>query len=393
MALEPLSTGLALREEFALSIEDVSRDGTPAFLWEYLEDAFVIELRILWENGAETRRLWIFRDTKELTRLSAAFNSNPLTWPPRSAPAGMSAPAGADASTGADGGEGEEINYGGYIEIYNAEGYIIGEHRLDTDRTERIIRFIYTGNTLLRAETRLRRPPAAAPPDDTPASDTAESDTVESAVENGAAERGAAFRSIPPAATDGGEWIVERYCTDYYYYSRSRSLRAVERVYHMEGAAEPLRLQFSHRMDQAISSIQFENPQSAVSAEFFEGIVADSGASVLYTTDPHGRVLTETRKNDEGEVTGELVNTWSGGKLESVQWVAGEGERRTEYEYNDAGDRIVERNYNGGMLERVVRQDGDKDIEELYMNNRVILRAIWEDGRKISEERIRGDAP
>jgi hypothetical protein len=373
MALEPLSTGLALREDHALSIEEIARDGVPALLREYLEDAFVVELRILWKKGEETRRLWIFRDPNEITRLSAAFNSNPLTWPDTGA--GAVANTGNDPAAGSGDGE-AAVNYGGYIELYNDLGSIIGEHRFDADRTERITRFIFEGKTLVRAETRIRRPPPSSDAS-APAASSEDGETREAAP--------------PPAAVSAGEWPVERYCTDHYYYNRSLALRAVERVYHTEGAAEPLRLSFSHRMDRAVESITFENPQSALSAEY-TGAGAAPGSSVLYTTDSHGRVLTETRKNEEGEVTGEQINTWAHGRLEVIEWTAGEDERRTEYEYNDAGDRIIERNYFRGMLERVVRQDGDKDIEELYMNNRVILRAIWENGRKISEERVLSDA-
>jgi hypothetical protein len=195
-----------------------------------------------------------------------------------------------------------------------------------------------------------------------------------------------AAEQVPPVTWP---WPLENYCRDYYYYSRSLSLRAVERVYLTDGEVEPQRLSFPNRLDKAESFIAFENPQSAVSAEHFSGIVAAAGTSVLYTTDPHGRVLTETRKSEAGEVTAELVNTWAGGKLESIEWTEGDAEHRSEYEYNEAGDRIVERNYNRGILERVVRSEGDRDVEELYMNNRVVLRAVWEKGRKISEERLR----
>jgi len=40
-------------------------------------------------------------------------------------------------------------------------------------------------------------------------------------------------------------------------------------------------------------------------------------------------------------------------------------------------------------LERLVMTEDNKDIEQLYLNNVVILQAVWEDGRKISETRMR----
>ncbi|MDR1910107.1 MAG: hypothetical protein LBQ35_09375 [Spirochaetaceae bacterium] len=387
MALEPLSSALALREDYALSISDASPEETPALLLDSLEEGFSIEIRVLWEKGQESRRLWVFRDDRG-TRLSAAFNTNPLHWP--KAPE-RGAAEDSEAAEGEE--EADSTDYGGYIEIYNAEGFISEERRFEADREERITRFTYAGKVLIRADTWIRPPPQAAPE---PAEDGAEEGlsgeglSEEGLSEEGPAEEGPAEES--PATESRAAGDLEPYCTDYFYYNRALSLRAVERRYHRGDTVDPLRLSFSHRLDQATRSIAFENPQSALSSEHFDNIIAEPGASVLYTTDTQGRVLTETRKNQEGEVTGELINTWAGSRLESIRWSDGEDERRTEYEYNDAGDRIIERDYNRGVLERVVRREGDREIEELYMNNRVILRAIWEKGRKISEERVREEA-
>jgi hypothetical protein len=85
-----------------------------------------------------------------------------------------------------------------------------------------------------------------------------------------------------------------------------------------------------------------------------------------------------------------MQNTWVGDRLETIVWRSGEDERRTEYEYNLRGDRIFERNFNRGVLERTVRYEGGgREIEELFMNDRPILRTVWENGRRISEERLR----
>jgi hypothetical protein len=113
---------------------------------------------------------------------------------------------------------------------------------------------------------------------------------------------------------------------------------------------------------------------------------------VFYVTDDRGRILTETRRNEEGEVIGELQNAWSGDRLTSVRWKAGDDERVTEFGYDGDGDRILERNINRGVLERVVRLAGNREIEEIYMDGKPVLRAVWENGRKISEEHIRPQA-
>jgi hypothetical protein len=117
-----------------------------------------------------------------------------------------------------------------------------------------------------------------------------------------------------------------------------------------------------------------------------------SGEAVIYTTDERGRVLTETRRDAEGAVVSETRQTWNGDRLVSVVWKSGNNERRTEFEYNQDNDRIMERNYNNDTLERTMQQDSagtNREIEELYLNGAPMLRAIWEDGRKVSEERLR----
>jgi hypothetical protein len=155
---------------------------------------------------------------------------------------------------------------------------------------------------------------------------------------------------------------TENYCTDYYRYSRSGSLRSVERVYHTAGADTRTRLAVPNLILDAAKTSGFVNPGAAYSSDFFQDILTDTLSRVVYTTDARGRVLTETRRGEAGLVIGELWNTWSGDRLAAVHWVSGDDDRRTEYEYDNSGDRIVERNYNRGVLERVVRREGDREV-------------------------------
>jgi antitoxin component YwqK of YwqJK toxin-antitoxin module len=93
-------------------------------------------------------------------------------------------------------------------------------------------------------------------------------------------------------------------------------------------------------------------------------------------------------KDGDGAVIGELRNTWSGDRLMSVLWKSETDERLIEYEYDSGNNRIAERNYKQGVLERsVVSKDG-KETEEIFMNGKLILRVLWENGRKLSEERV-----
>ena len=84
---------------------------------------------------------------------------------------------------------------------------------------------------------------------------------------------------------------------------------------------------------------------------------------------------------------GELTNTWSGDRLLSVLWKTEDEDTLIEYEYDDKGDRVVERNFSHGVLERVIGNQDGTEIEEIYIDGILMLRAYWENGKKIREER------
>ncbi|MDR2028933.1 MAG: hypothetical protein LBP93_05280 [Treponema sp.] len=400
MTLERAFSRLALRNKYALSIETIAREDFPERLRAFYNPEYQPELRTLYENGEESRRQWIFKDGQGISRLVAVFN-----------------------------GDGS-----GFIELYDPNELITGEYRIAADGSEYITRYIYNNSLLIRAETRRFTPPPPPPAEDeAETGDEAESGDGAAPGGGAAPANGAVLGSgtapgtgaapgngvvpgsetapedearagDPWAATvepgagglmgeiggENREGVLEDMWTDYYRYSRFYSLRAVERRYHQALPEEqaPVRLQFPHMVLQAAEQ-EFIAPGSSYGSGFFSEILVNSGDRVLYTTDERGRVLTETRKDEDDVVLGELQNTWSGDRLASVSWKAGENEQLTEYEYNEDGDRVLERNYVNGVLERVVRREGEQEVEELYMNGVVILRALWEDGRKISEERVR----
>jgi len=124
--------------------------------------------------------------------------------------------------------------------------------------------------------------------------------------------------------------------------------------------------------------------------DFFGDLFVLKGSRLIFTTDDRGRVLDQTliSNDEEKTVIWKIVNTWSGERISKITKTEGDAVLLAEYVYNKAGDRILERNIKNGVLERVVRAEGKKDIEELYMNNKVVLQAVWEDGRKISESRV-----
>lgn len=365
MILERIpSRSAALRNQYCLSVEFKTALDLPEPLQAYYQPSYRIELHTLYEDGQESQWQWIFRNEQGKTLVVSSLVSTPVSEPDEEAEgerASEEQPAEPIP---------EKKRFTGFIEIYdglNGNSRLREEHLFAEDGTETITAYFYRQELLIRAETRLKTPV----PDE-----RTEDESVELEIQ--------------------GEKI-ELVITDYYRYNRSHALRGVERVYHQELTADRglTRLQFPHLGLQAAVEEQrkaFVSPSTAYGSQFMEDPLADAaheGNRVVYTTDERGRIVTEIIEDTAGTILSEIRNTWNGDRLASVDWKSGEAERRIEYAYDGAGDRILERNYLNGVLERLVRKDQGRETEELYMDGKLILRAIWEDGRKISEERIR----
>jgi hypothetical protein len=243
----------------------------------------------------------------------------------------------------------------GFVELYDADKLIAESHQIGSDGSDYITRYYYNRSFLIRAETRLYTPYSPEPEE------------------------------------EEGEGAEEPVWTDYYRYTRSYALRSVERRYLSAPAEgqEPAFFRFPGLIIGLDGEREFVKPGSVFSSEFFADVIINSGDRILYNTDNRGRIQSEVRRDENDKVLGEVINTWSGDRLASVLWKSEPEERLIEYEYNSEGDRMFERNFRDGVLERTVRQAGDREVEELYMNGAVVLRAIWENGRKVSEERVR----
>jgi hypothetical protein len=232
----------------------------------------------------------------------------------------------------------------GFIEVYDGDGLLTEDHRLSAEG-ETVTFYGYNRGFLVMAEVQTR---------------------------------------------DAAGGPVKDLWTDYYRYSRSGSLRAVDRMFYrdLSGEDAPLRISFS-RPGLGVPK-GLVDPGIAYGSEFFADIFFRTGDRAVYTTDDRGRIIRELRQDAQGNPRGEFRNTWEGDRLVSVHWIDGEDDRLTEYEYDGAGERVLEQNHRRGQLERTVRREGDRDVEELYMNGRVILRALWQDGRKVAEESLLG---
>jgi hypothetical protein len=420
MALEKLgSRTSALRNPYALQVETPPVREIPSYLVQYYSPVYQVERRTLYEKGSGLRQQWLFIDNRGKTRAVSAFNLN----------AGDSRNDDPGSSSGAS----------ILIEFYGEDGLISEEHRINAEGDYRI-RYIYNKGLLIRAETGLKRKPEESkdsaesdvlnkPAGDAPETPAAGTESLGAERENVSTEQNpvetdSAQESIeeaaPPERTENIDRRLDGWTdifTDYYRYTRSSSLRAVERVYHQDLAEDDylVRMRFPYLspdiqppevfVRQGSAPAQIDSVAPAVSS--VPSVPADSsvpapqsvpaaktepvkaGSRVKYTTDNRGRVLTETHEDENGKISLEVKNSWSLDRLMTVLRKSGEDEERIEYKYNADGDRALERNYKNGIMTREVRREGNGETEVLYMNGRPILKAVWVDGRKVSEEPIR----
>jgi hypothetical protein len=399
MTLEETHSRLsALRNKYALVIDYIAPYEIEPRLLPFYRDSYSVEIRILYEEGVETRRQWLFHDASGITRLNGVFKRIPDI-PPDEPPAeeisvnetlddetpdeaeyNMAAEILADIENEIDGetlsdsGDvepvktefvagpplphdgmpdmdishvtsliGEAALSMGFIERYNANAQIIEDNWLFDDDSVIMITYSYNGNILLKAETRKML-------------------------------SGSEFKAV---------------YSDHYRYNRSYSLRNIARVYHQGAMLEPARLTFPGRVLDAAANVNFIGEKLSAVPEFMGDYFVDEGFRVIYDTDNRGRVLSQTMINKDNETVWVLKNTWAGDRIISSLKVEGDDEKLTEYEYDDSGERIVLRDIHNGVLERAVYTKGASETEEIYMNGVLVLKAYWEDGRKISEERVR----
>jgi len=393
MTLEEVSSRLtALRSKYALVIDYVSPDELEPRLLPYYHSDYTIEIRILYQQREESRRQWLFRDEAGIIRLNAVFVQRSDEPPDEQfdyldgleesdfeelgveeelieaelieeelVEEGFIEEESIEEQFVAEG-EPDEINDSipepdpsvaglnretalsvGFIEIFNEQSRIIEDRWLFDDDSENLVMYFYNGMTLISAEMKEKLP---------------------------------------------GEESRTMY-VDNYRYNRSYSLRHVERVYYEEMRLDPVRLTFPGRVLDAASDRSFFNEKLPFGSDFMGSFLVEEGFRILYETDSRGRILTQTMVDSKNETVWVIKNTWSGDRIIAMVKKEGEDEKLTEYEFDEARDRVVQRDIHNGVLERVVYTEGEKETEELYLDGILVLRAYWEDGKKISEERIR----
>ncbi|MDR2768327.1 MAG: hypothetical protein LBB82_08395 [Treponema sp.] len=409
MAVERLSSRMvALHSEWALSVEASTYAALPPALRPYYANGYRVESRLLYQRGRLRRRQWIFRDADGATRINASLPADlslirsggaPVKPAEKKAGAAADVPAGVTAP-------------------------VAGNTAANTPAVEDAPANTASDDTAGDTAAAGNAPPANTPAvEDTPPAETAAPANTASGEED-AGETPAFVEVFSPdhrlAEThqylaDGiystyynysGDLLTgaetktagKTLWTDRYRYTRTRLLRAVERVYSRAGASFAA-AQKSSALPPLSPSLRIPPPMTgfispAVPFDYtmmqgaLAAVYAIEAARTVYNTSPEGRVLSEIRYNANEEIIAEIVNEWSGDRIRAVIWKALGDTGRIVFSYNSAGDRLSEEDYRNGVLERTVRKSGDRDIEEIIVNGRVILRAVWDDGRKISEERL-----
>jgi len=390
MALEEIPSRVAaLRNEYALVIDFTESEELPEYLIPHFDNSFFIETRALFEKGKETRKQWIFRDANGNTRLTAVFiepenegadenneNAEVAIYEEHqdivdNANEDLADNIAADSgglnesvvSENAELGESETLAEDknadskndpkkGFIEIYDENNMLASDYRFSDDGTKDKIEYYYKNGAVIRAVSL-------------------------SWNEN---EEGGNYRETH---------------TDYFYYNRSSFLRAMERVFskdqEISTSRDPVRISFPVNILAAAKSELFIGEKQNAYPEFFGDLFVTKDSRLKYTTDERGRILTQTLYSGEkdDDIIWVIKSMWSGDNIASMVKTEGDVELTAEYEYDSSGDRVVERNIRNGVLERLVKTEGKKDIEVLYLNNVAVMQAVWEDGRKISETRIK----
>lgn len=383
IALETSTAGRALKLDYGLSIETFGPDAVKGLAAKKLgvapgrgtsavKDLSVpetvraavsvggsIELRTLYEKGVVSRRRYAALDAAGGERLVETH--------------------------GKDGGVERER--------YDALRHFVEEGRFDADGSGTVIRYTYSASRLVRAQ---------------------------------------AF-SVAVEAAEGAEAKLREtpLWTESYRYLRSGALRSVERKAVAPGGSDAAvgatetarfdtfrgvpRLLVTRSADGSSSRTRYDEAGKVLETATFDPsgkrlsvaevtTNVDTGeagpASLVKSTeadgtivetghDERGRVVSERRISADGAVLSETRTLWSKNRVASIETVVGTETRRTEYEYDAAEKRTMERNYRNGVLERSVRSIGGEDTEELYSDGTPVLRAVWVGGRKVSEQRLR----
>ena len=361
---EKKSKIIALRSEYTLSIESAYSYEVPGYLNEFYNDEYYAEIRTLYKNSSQVRTQWLFRDNNQKTRLIAViFESIEARIIPAAEVEEKEESETIEINEVSAGNEENEeeknivtkeerIEYierkNGFIEIFDEGFNLLTEYTYYRDGTVNRIDFEYNEKLLISAASQKK--------------DQSEDDTM----------------------------YIKTF-TDFYKYNRSLFLRSIERIFYTDMKAKEddlVRISFPRSLRDAASNFTISERLNMY-PDFFGDVFIENESKMIFDIDSRGRILSQTLYDEKDEVIWVINNTWQNNRIIFTSKTMGDLILAAEYQYNMAGDMISEKNLKNGVLERTVKVEGDYEIEELYLNNIVILRAIWEEGVKISETRVK----
>jgi hypothetical protein len=307
MAMQNTYSVIALRGEYALSVENIPLSAVPNQIRGFYDPEWKVEKRTLYRNKEASRVQWLFLDQRDTIRLVGAFANNGS----------------------------------GFIELYNENGFLIDDRQLESDASYSQVLFTYKEGFLVSA-------------------------------------LGKSFDG-KPEGTPVSLW------NDTYRYNRQGGIRAIDRQYeNTENSG--FRLYIPRTTEIISEQVSFMAPQMVYNTQFLDDIVSTAGSS-QFETDKGGKVLSEKRLDSEGKLMGDFINEWDNDRLASITWRTASEERVVKFEYDQNGDRVRESDYKDDTLEREVLYSGNRETEMLYLSGVVVLTTIWEDGKKVSEQR------
>ena len=412
MALEELGTRfVALRYEYTLAIDYSPYHDIPDILLPFNNNDFTTEIRTLYRKSDIIRTQWIFRDKNGSTRLNAVFieQKKEEVKPQEKTAAAQGTESKEQGTESKEQAENKEQGTEKKEQAENKEqGTENKEQGAESKEQGAENKEQAAGNgTQLTEEKPAAKKSAEKKPAKEPASpligfieifnetgfltsetrlyEDGSKDKIEYTAKNNLIISAAVF------LWDKEKKDVAASYTDHYRYNRSLSLRGVEREFFkdMKNEDEPLLIAFPRRLMDAVNEPFFKSQRENIVPEFFGDVFVKAESKIFYESDDRGRIISQTLYDENNKVIWVIKNTWLNDRITTTVKTEGDNEFTARFEYNANGDKIVERNFKNGVLERVVKTQGKTDIEELYYNNILVLKAVWEDGRKISEERVR----
>jgi len=351
----------ALRNEYAIAVGFPHQDELPEYLLPFFDkEEHHIEIRMLYKKGEQIRTQWLFRDKRGTTRLNAVILEPAESDVQEEIQIEETDIEETDISddeekiveaVAAGAGDKKVVSKKqktGFIETYDEKSFLTCDYRFFEDGIVSKTDYVFKNNILISSKVSLKE-------------------------------------------NNSGEYS-ETY-NDFYRYNRSLSLRAIERIFYKDSpisaAVAPVLVSFPRHSEDAAKNGIYIGERHNSYPEFFGDVLIHADSKIVFDTDERGRILNQTLYDNKGNVVWIIRNKWHNNRIVSTSKTQGDTVLLAEYSYNSSGNRILERNLKNGVLERIVRTENKTDIEELYFNNVLVLRAVWEDGRKISEVRVK----